>query len=197
MRIKNIVPSVMPIPIGPVVPHHYAIAQGYMHETHGIILPSKKEMNFDNDYLQRLCDGRFEIKVWWENNYLWWWKFRPGFFTDLGSVPKFLRIAIDNDDPRLTIPAILHDDLFQRMILDRIYGDGVGFLQANALLKEALRWYGLAPFMCNRVYDAVSTPIGKKSYQERHPRQSTNNNLFAILSPEQQKSYDGDESIFN
>ena len=197
MRIKGIIPSKMPLPVGAVIPAHYNIAVGEMYDSFGIVLPRYEDVGFHNDYTLRLSREPFEIKVWWENDYLWWWKFGRCFWTDFASIPRILRVAIDNDDNRVIIPAILHDDLFQGKILDQIYGEGLGFSQANTLLREALRWYGVKEFMCNRMYDAVNTSIGKKSYAETIPREAERRVKFAILSPEQQQKYNGDESIFN
>lgn len=176
----------MPLPVGAVIPQHYDIANGYMKDFHNVILPPKDDIEFDNDYLWRMAIAEFQVRVWWENGYCWEFTFYPGFWTDYASVPKFCRIAIDNDDPRIIIPAILHDSLFQTHDIDLIMGEGLGFSQANTLLYEACRYYGLPDFMCSRIRDSVNTAIGKKSYDTKHPREVDRRSRMRILSPKQQ-----------
>ena len=85
--------------------------------------------------------------------------FGPPYLTDLASVPKSLRSAIDNDDLRLIAPALVHDYNFAT--------HAKSFRNSNALFRQMIRAMGASGFKAFIFWLAVSTPIGRIRYNRK------------------------------
>ena len=85
--------------------------------------------------------------------------FAPPYLTDLASVPRRLRSAIDNDDLRLIAPALVHDFNFAT--------HSKSFRNSNTLFRQMIRVMGASPFKAFICWLAVSTPIGRRRYNKK------------------------------
>ncbi|MCP4339647.1 MAG: hypothetical protein GY799_12335 [Desulfobulbaceae bacterium] len=186
MNIKNIILN-MPPPIIPVIPQHYSLYRSYMKDFCKTELQPYDTVGFNKSYRMNIAIAPFTIWVVWANDFVWRFDFYEGFWTDDASIPQILRSLIDNNDPRITIPSWLHDLGHQTRDLDKIFGEGVGFDQINELMKEACLWYGMGKFYANRIFDAISSPIGKNLYYETEELEVVRRGKIIVLSPEQYK----------
>jgi len=87
--------------------------------------------------------------------------FGPPYLTDLASIPKRLRGAIDNDDIRLIAPALVHDYNFAT--------HAMSFRSSNELFRKMIRAVGgswLKAFIC---WLSVSSPFGSAIYKNKNP----------------------------
>jgi len=95
-------------------------------------------------------------------------KYKPGYITDLASVPKFVRSFIDNDDKRLVRPSMMHDPLF---VLHT-----VPFDMTNSLFRAATIFENKnKKFLANMVWLAVSSFVGKRRWKQKRPLWSHRN----------------------
>jgi len=79
-------------------------------------------------------------------------RFRPGYVTDLATVPKLFRGIIDNDDLRLIAPSLVHDYYFGTQELS--------FCRANKLMFQMIRALGGSMFKAVVAWLAISSPFG-------------------------------------
>lgn len=123
----------------------------------GITVETLGEWEFDRDQIWLV---REPLKIIVETKttvtkYL----FAPPYLTDLASVPKGLRSAIDNDDLRLIAPALVHDFNFAT--------HEKSFRKSNKLFRQMIRAMGASGFKAFICWLAVSTPIGRKRYNRK------------------------------
>lgn len=85
--------------------------------------------------------------------------FGPPYVTDLASVPKFLRSAVDNDDIRLIAPALVHDYHFAT--------HAKTFKEANKLFRQMIRGVGGGRFKAFICWLAVSSSAAKRCYKDK------------------------------
>ena len=82
--------------------------------------------------------------------------FKPGFITDFASVPRFFRGIVDNDDPKIIIPAFVHDVNFLSHFLS--------FKDSNKLFLSMMRLEGMKRFRSRIAYWAVASFVGRRIY---------------------------------
>jgi len=79
--------------------------------------------------------------------------FKPGFITDLASVPKFFRSLIDNDDIHLMLPALCHDANFTT--------HSMTFTKTNALFRQMIVRAGGSKWKAFWAWVAVNSIAGR------------------------------------
>jgi hypothetical protein len=84
--------------------------------------------------------------------------FKPGFVTDLASVPRPLRGIVDNDEHQIISAALVHDFAFSTRRLP--------FRIANSLFYKIMRYNGYNRFKAVLAYWAVSSFVGRKHYRQ-------------------------------
>lgn len=82
--------------------------------------------------------------------------FKRGNMTDYASVPGKLRSLVDNDDPRILLPALNHDGDYLTHLVD--------FKTANRLFYRSIRICGGGPYFATKAFLPVASPIGKVNY---------------------------------
>lgn len=76
-----------------------------------------------------------------------------GFVSDFASVPRALRSIIDNDDPGVVMPSIVHDYLYRHS--GKVPGGPFSRLEADDLMLEGMEVCGLPPTKRRLVYIAI------------------------------------------
>ena len=83
--------------------------------------------------------------------------FKPGFVTDLASVPRPLRGIVDNDEHQIVTAALVHDFAFVTRRLP--------FRLANGLFYKILRYNRYNRLKALLAYWAVSSFVGRRHYR--------------------------------
>jgi hypothetical protein len=99
---------------------------------------------------------KINVYIKFKNTYWMNFYFKPGFVTDLASVPWFLRGIVDNDDHKIIQAALVHDFLFSTGRLP--------FRLANSLFYKMLKANGYNRVKALLAYWAVCSPIGRRCY---------------------------------
>jgi hypothetical protein len=77
-----------------------------------------------------------------------------GLVTDFASIPRLARAYLDDDDPRILCPAIVHDWLYTKA--GHLFGKpAYTRQQADLVLREAMLACGARPTMAWVVYRSV------------------------------------------
>jgi hypothetical protein len=76
-----------------------------------------------------------------------------GFLTDLASVPAYLRSIVDNDDPGVLLPAIVHDYVCR--CEGRVAGGPFSRREADDMMLEGMEVCGLPTTKRRLVYFAI------------------------------------------
>jgi hypothetical protein len=141
-------------------------------ETDDILLPTYKtiELNYQNpdDLRMLLKDLTILIETDEENITV---NLKRGWFTDFGSVPKQLRSVIPYDDINYIIGYLVHDGWF---------GSKKGFTFGNELLREILRFKGVAWRKIHYVYYAVQL-LGKSAYTGNELQKARESKFIEII----------------
>lgn len=85
--------------------------------------------------------------------------FKPPYVTDLASVPRIARGAIDNDDIRLIAPSLVHDYNFAT--------HAKSFEDANKLFQRMICAVGGSRFKAWICWVAVSSSAGRRRYDKK------------------------------
>jgi len=127
------------------------------------------------DDLRILC-CKVHIYIKFTNSFWMAFAFKPGFITDLASVPFWLRGVVDNDDHRALPAVLVHDFLFATQ--------RAPFKIANSLFYKMLLANKYGSIKALLAFWAVSSFIGKGCYDkvEAAPRIWANNHCEMLLA---------------
>lgn len=122
----------------------------------GLTLADLKGCRFKTDQLWIVAeDLRISVEDARETvHYL----FRPGYVTDMATVPKFFRGVLDNDDLRVIAAALVHDYNFATA--------HESFKVSNTLMFRMMRAVGASWFKSVVAWLAISSPVGRWRYNE-------------------------------
>lgn len=100
--------------------------------------------------------------------------YEPGFLFDCASVPSFLVHGdLNKFGQAVELAALVHDTLFATKVLP--------FDECNSIFEGLLHHTGLLSKFTIKLYKlGVSSPIGKRIYNEGDPAKYWNNGLFKI-----------------
>ena len=139
-------------------PEDYHEQRTRWRDRQGVRLPMRDDLDEfgDRGDLRILCGGvlifvKFENSSWLELD------FRPGFITDLASVPRPLRGIVDQDDGRILPAVLVHDYLFATRRLP--------FRYTNRLFYRMMRANGYPRFRSWLAWLAVSSPAGRRAWR--------------------------------
>lgn len=137
--------------------HLYSIQREQWRYTHKLALPVwpiLREFGRLRD-LRILC-GRVNIYIKFTNTYWMNWLFKPGFITDLASVPRALRGIVDNDEHQIIDATLVHDFCFATR--------RVPFHIANSIFYKVLRHNRYDRIRSLLAYWAVGSFVGRRCY---------------------------------
>jgi len=138
--------------------HLYPVQRDTWRYSHKVDLPAWPTIKmFGRPRDLRLLCCKYNVYIKFTNTYWMNFHFRPGFVTDLASVPWFLRGIVDNDDHKVIQAALVHDFLFATNRLP--------FKIANSLFYKMLRANGYGRFKSLLAFWAVSSFVGRKKYK--------------------------------
>ena len=146
-----------------IEPHRYSVQRDKFHDDFGIWLPELHElekMGKELDQLHLLLSEIY-ILVEYENTFFVEYIFHPGFITDLASVPKFFRGAIDNDELLMLEAVLPHDFNYQ------VHPFTVQ--QTNDMFREMLVDEGVGRFKARVAYWSVNGIVGRSIYHNPSP----------------------------
>lgn len=143
-----------PIVMVPFQADQWGKILAYFRENHGVELPGIKELQgFGRLRDLRILDKPVDITV--DD---WIFRFKPGFVTDLGSVPFFFRGVVDNDDSHMLRAVLVHDYNFSTHQLS--------FETANRLFYDMLIEAGYNWLLSKIAYWAVSSFFGRRRWDK-------------------------------
>lgn len=86
-------------------------------------------------------------------------KYRMGYLTNLASIPLALRpLACDEADPRIYVPSIIHDGLFEIVALT--------MEACNNIMLGAMKIEGAGWWLRKRVSWGINSRVCRKVYEE-------------------------------
>lgn len=147
-----------------VVPWEWEKKQrGRLSKEFEMVLPDRARLGGfgDPEELVIFC-GRLTVAATLPNSQWFQWEFRPGFITDLASVPRYFRSIVDNDGLRILAAALPHDRCFSCHDLS--------FEDTNKLFHLILLENGYHPVRSKLAYWAVSSFVGRKRWEENARR---------------------------
>lgn len=146
-----------------VVPWDYTRQRKEWLKEFGLVLPSRELLSgFGCPEELRLFLSTLTITVTCPDSSWYQWQFRPGFLTDLASVPGFFRGVVDNDGLRVLAAALPHDRLFSCHDLS--------FEDTNRLFHLILLQQKYPAWRARLAYWAVSSWVGRRRWAENENR---------------------------
>lgn len=144
-----------------VHPKNWDLTRMQMEVEYNILLPAWDELPAkDRDQLQ-VCLSYITIKIYLTDGTMLVYQFRPGYITDLASVPKALRSLVDNDALELLLAALVHDANFGGQLLS--------FGASNTIFRQMIRDPGNGSWwLSTKCYIAVSLPAARRIYENKN-----------------------------
>lgn len=143
----------------------YAIQRDNWRYKYKIKLPDWETLlEFGTPRDLRLLCCKINVYIKFKNTYWMNFFFKPGFVTDLASVPWFLRGIVDNDDHKIIQAALVHDFLFSTGRLP--------FQISNSLFYKMLRANGYHSAKALLAFWAVSSFVGRKHYKSHKKKRA-------------------------
>lgn len=139
-------------------PETYAHTMEEMADKWNILLPDLTTLELQHNPDSRLLLNPIDIKIY-TNKGLFKYGFRPGYITDLASVPKRLRSIVDNDQQELLYAALVHDANFMAHLQTMEF--------SNKLFYGMIRKAGGSIILAGLCYIAVSSPAARRFYRNK------------------------------
>lgn len=95
-----------------IIHEDYKATKKEFKEEYNIILPELSKTPFAKSSDVRILLSHVLLKVHTDSGVMYYW-FKPGYITDLASIPKKARSFIDNDDISIILAALKHDGDFR------------------------------------------------------------------------------------
>lgn len=136
----------------------YDKVQLLVYNLHGLVLEPYDELDIQYKDSMVVFMEPWKVKIGLIHNkkqYCVSYEFDPGFISDKGSVPKYLRSIVDNDDGDFLMSFYIHDANYKCHFMTRGESDD--------LLREMAKYYGAGIIRRNAVYQAVNW-FGKSAY---------------------------------
>ena len=164
----------------------YAIQRDNWRYKYRIELPKfENAILFGNVLDLRILCTTVNIFIKFKNTFWIDFSFKPGFVTDLASVPWFLRGIVDNDTHNALPAVLIHDFLFATHRLP--------FRIANSLFYKMLRANGYPAFRSLLAFWAVKSCVGRNHWNDISIDRSTWASRTAAMRLARPIEYDGRE----
>lgn len=141
-------------------PERYEEQREWFEEYVGIKLPQRRDIPFNNQQLFRVLMSDVEVIIRTEEE-TFGYILKQGMITDFASIPRFLRgsilLRVDNDDPRILIPSLVHDAGCSFKLLG---SDKKSFTKNNELFQSMCRFYGFSRYQSRVLNMGVQSPVG-------------------------------------
>lgn len=100
--------------------------------------------------------------------------FKPGYVTDLASVPPKLRSLVDNDNRHILLAAFVHDANYGGQLLP--WG------RSNSIFGDMIVEAGGSRWLSFKAWAAVSLPVAHRVYNRSTPEQRARETSFFTFS---------------
>jgi len=114
-------------------------------------------VEFDEKTYVRTVAKEMLIEVLLSTGVVLNYKLKSGFKTDFASVPNWAKRYIDNDDPMIVIPSIVHDINY--------YTHFLGFLDSNKLFGQMMVLEGMRERKASVIEWAVGLGVARRRYK--------------------------------
>jgi len=159
MKVKSVIQQGEIISIA-LQSDRYEKQRQFIEDRTGVLMPEMHEIPFNNRQLFRVLMEPLNVHIYTDDGHHVFY-LKQGMITDFASIPRALRgrfiMQVDNDDPRILIPSLVHD----AGCSFHIFGDDrKAFTYNNRLFKAMCRYYGFNMWQSRLLYSGVQSPVG-------------------------------------
>lgn len=141
-----------------IYPDTYGRSRQEFADNYGVTLPRLEDIHDIIEKDMRLLLHTLIVRIYCKDGTVYRYNFRPGWITDLASVPKCARSFVDNDDREIMLAALVHDHNFG--------GQRLAFTEANRLFRKMIIEAGGSRWLAFKAWVAVASPIGYIIYRK-------------------------------